>query len=106
MRPLLIVLASTTMAALCFTAYLAGVNRTIARSAYVHSVFVQQDAECFTRAEKQLDCLHVSWQLRAGAVAESSSRALNSWLPSSMQTELEAYLLWARERSSIVYPSR
>jgi hypothetical protein len=93
-------------AAFCFVAYLAGVNRTVARAAYVQSIVVQEEAKCFANKETAVDCLQFHWNIRAGAAAVSANASLTSWLPASMKPELQSYLRWVNEQPSIAYPSK
>ena len=76
--------------------YYAGVNRTLARTAYVHSISIQEEAKCYV--QNDLRCLQANWKLRAAITAEEAKRATSSWLPGSMEPQLAAYIEWARNQ--------
>jgi hypothetical protein len=105
-RLLAFALVLSVMAALCFVSYLAGINRTVARATYVQSIIVQEEAKCFANKETAVDCLQFHWSMRASAAAASANTSLTSWLSSSMKSELQSYLRWVNEQSSIAYPSK
>lgn len=84
--------------------YAIGVNRTVARSAYVQSIPIQEEAKCI--ATQDVACMRTHWILRASIAAESASRALDSWIPTSMKSELENYLAWVQSQPCIEYSGK
>ena len=97
----LLVISGAVIATVSFAA---GINRTVARAAYIQSISIQEEAKCL--ASQDVECLRTHWLLRAGAAAESANRALASPLPASMSAELQAYLQWVNSRPEIRYPAK
>ncbi len=85
-----------TVVALSFAA---GVNRTVARSAYVQSMAIQEELKCFDT--RDIECLRANWTMRASMVAASAKSALESPLPASMSAELQAYVVWAGRQPGV-----
>ena len=82
--------------------YRIGVNETIARAAYVQSIPIREESKCL--AAQDAECMRRHWQTRASFVAESASRALSHTIPTSMNSELEAYLVWAKTQQGVQLP--
>ncbi len=87
------------LAAVAAVSFAAGANRTVARSAYVHSIAIQQEVKCFDT--RDIECLRAHWTVRASMVAASAQNALESPLPSSMSAELQAYVVWAGRQPGV-----
>lgn len=90
---------SALLAIVAAISFAAGVNRTVARSAYVHSIPIQEEVKCFDT--RDIECLRAHWTMRASMVAASAKNAIESPLPASMSSELQAYVLWASRQPGV-----
>lgn len=79
--------------------YTLGVRQTVARSAYVQSIPIQEEAKCITT--QYINCLRTHWIMRASINAESARRSLDSWLPAPMNSELARFVTWVQAQSII-----
>lgn len=91
----------TLIGATCIAvlSYRLGVNEAVARGAYVQSIPIREEAKCL--AAKDAECMRTHWRMRASFVAESARRSLSHTVPTSVNSELEAYLTWAKAQQGI-----
>ena len=97
----LIAIVRLGSASIAAFSYQLGVNETVARSAYVESIPIREESNCL--AKNDIECMRLHWRMRASLVADSANRSLKNTFPTSMNTELEAYLAWAKTQSGIVF---
>jgi hypothetical protein len=94
----IVLLGSASIAAF---SYQLGVNETVARSAYVESIPIREESKCL--AQNDIECMRLHWHMRASVVAESANRSLRNTFPTSVNTELEAYVAWAKAQQGIKF---
>lgn len=81
------------VAAMSYLSFRVGVTVTMARGAYTDSIPIREERKCFDA--KDMECLRVHWNMRAGITAEVARRALHSAFPTTVEDELNAYVQWA-----------
>jgi len=93
MRPVacvvLCLLAAGVMS--CF-AYVAGVNETMGRAAYVNATFVRLEEQCVR--SNDMACIKVYWRMRAGGAAATAKLSSEGFRGNSMEAELAEYTRW------------
>ena len=97
----LIAIAVLGSASIAAFSYQLGINEAVARSAYVESIPIREESKCL--ANNDIECMRLHWRMRASLVADSANRSLRNTFPTSMNTELEAYLAWAKTQSGIQF---
>lgn len=97
----LIAIVILCLASIAAFSYQLGVNETVARSAYMESIPIREEGKCL--AQNDIECMRLHWHMRASFVAESANRSLTNTFPTSLNTELEAYLAWAKTQQGIKF---
>lgn len=74
-------------------AYIAGVNDTICRSAYINATFVRLEEEKCIRSN-DMACMKTYWRMRAGVAAASAKLSSDGFGGNSVEAELAEYVHW------------
>lgn len=91
-RPATLIAAAVLCGLALYGSYRVGLDGGLARSTYIQTIALREESKCLVAAD--LSCLRANWEFRAGVVAASARRGVETPFPTGVGEELAAYLRW------------